>query len=171
MVHGKKGFERVLWACKNVLNDAVTWLFCDLRSAPYNLEKGRHSLSLIHHAALTSCSDSSPTPLTKHHATTMVCSPVKMLIKDVMIPPFVAPSAAAYDHRQSFEELSVEISEWLALVTLDSARIRSGDTIDPYLSRYEVPNLAEANSSNLVRVKWSGFLHGAWITSLLVACV
>lgn len=29
MVHGKKGFERILWAFKNVLNHAVTWLFYD----------------------------------------------------------------------------------------------------------------------------------------------
>ena len=27
MVHGKKGFERIIWAFKNVLNNAVTWLF------------------------------------------------------------------------------------------------------------------------------------------------
>ena len=30
MLHGKKGFERVVWAFKNVLTDAVTWLFHDL---------------------------------------------------------------------------------------------------------------------------------------------
>ena len=29
MVHGKKGFERVVWAFKNVLKNAVTWLFYD----------------------------------------------------------------------------------------------------------------------------------------------
>lgn len=29
MVHGKKGFERIVWAFKNVLNSAVTWLFYD----------------------------------------------------------------------------------------------------------------------------------------------
>ena len=27
MLHGKKGFERIVWAFKNVLNQAVTWLF------------------------------------------------------------------------------------------------------------------------------------------------
>lgn len=30
MVHGKKGFERVVWAAKNVLNTSVTWLFYDV---------------------------------------------------------------------------------------------------------------------------------------------
>jgi hypothetical protein len=30
MSHGKKGFERIVWAFKNVLNKAVSWLFHDL---------------------------------------------------------------------------------------------------------------------------------------------
>ncbi len=29
MLHGKKGFERIVWAFKNVLNSTVTWLFHD----------------------------------------------------------------------------------------------------------------------------------------------
>ena len=32
MLHGKKGFERLVWAFKNVLNHSVTWLFHDLTS-------------------------------------------------------------------------------------------------------------------------------------------
>jgi len=30
MVHGKKGFERIIWAFKNVLGTSVSWLFHDL---------------------------------------------------------------------------------------------------------------------------------------------
>lgn len=30
MLHGKKGFERIVWAFNNVLNSSVTWLFYDL---------------------------------------------------------------------------------------------------------------------------------------------
>lgn len=33
MLHGKKGFERVVWAAKNVLNRSLTWLFYDRRTA------------------------------------------------------------------------------------------------------------------------------------------
>jgi len=29
-LHGKKGFERVVWAARNVLASSVVWLFCDL---------------------------------------------------------------------------------------------------------------------------------------------
>ena len=32
MLHGKKGFDRILYAFKNVLDNPVTWLFCDMRS-------------------------------------------------------------------------------------------------------------------------------------------
>ncbi|KAJ8602918.1 hypothetical protein MRB53_042302 [Persea americana] len=31
MVRGKKGFQRVIWAFENVLNQSVTWLFVNLR--------------------------------------------------------------------------------------------------------------------------------------------
>jgi ribonuclease P/MRP protein subunit RPP40 len=30
MLHGKKGFDRLLYAFKNVLTQPVTWLFTDL---------------------------------------------------------------------------------------------------------------------------------------------
>ena len=30
MLHGKKGFERIVWAFKNVLNHSVAWLVHDL---------------------------------------------------------------------------------------------------------------------------------------------
>ena len=29
MQHGKKGFDRIVWAFKNVLSESVTWLFYD----------------------------------------------------------------------------------------------------------------------------------------------
>jgi ribonuclease P/MRP protein subunit RPP40 len=30
MLHGKKGFDRIVYAFKNVLTASVTWLFADL---------------------------------------------------------------------------------------------------------------------------------------------
>lgn len=29
MTHGKKGFDRLMYACKKVLNQQLTWLFCN----------------------------------------------------------------------------------------------------------------------------------------------
>ena len=33
MVRGKKGFERLLYACKHVLTESLTWLFHDCNAA------------------------------------------------------------------------------------------------------------------------------------------
>ena len=30
MRHGKKGFDKIVWAFKNVLSQPLDWLFCDL---------------------------------------------------------------------------------------------------------------------------------------------
>ena len=38
MLHGKKGFDRIVYAFKNVLTTPVTWLFNDLGTAGEGLE-------------------------------------------------------------------------------------------------------------------------------------
>lgn len=42
MLHGKKGFERIAWAFRNVLNASVTWLFCDLAAPGSLLREGQY---------------------------------------------------------------------------------------------------------------------------------
>lgn len=46
MLHGKKGFERIVWAFKNVLNKSLTWLFHDLDEKDDTTIDGK-SVSLI----------------------------------------------------------------------------------------------------------------------------
>jgi len=33
MLHGKKAFERLVWAAKNVLNRQLTWLFVNVEAS------------------------------------------------------------------------------------------------------------------------------------------
>lgn len=40
MLHGKKGFERIVGAFKNVLNHSVAWLFYDLGSETGGISQG-----------------------------------------------------------------------------------------------------------------------------------
>lgn len=40
MLHGKKGFERIVWAFRNVLTESVAWLFCDLTPESNGLANG-----------------------------------------------------------------------------------------------------------------------------------
>ena len=39
MLHGKKGFERIVWAFANVLTQSMAWLFYDLEDTP-GMDKG-----------------------------------------------------------------------------------------------------------------------------------
>lgn len=42
MLHGKKGFERIVWAFTNVLTQPMAWLFHDLESNS-GLDEGNHA--------------------------------------------------------------------------------------------------------------------------------
>ena len=67
-----------------------------------------------------------------------------------------------------FEDWAIEVHEWLGLVSLQSPRIREDDEIDPYLSRYSVPDLESAEPANLVTLRWSGFIPSHWIKGLFI---
>lgn len=41
MLHGKKGFERIVWACRNVLNSSLTWLLACDASTQKSLDRGK----------------------------------------------------------------------------------------------------------------------------------
>ena len=44
MLRGKKGFDRLAYACKNVLNKATTWLFINLAKSMYPMYQVLHIL-------------------------------------------------------------------------------------------------------------------------------
>jgi ribonuclease P/MRP protein subunit RPP40 len=41
MLHGKKGFQRIEWAFKNVLTQRVAWLFFDLGTESAGVSEGK----------------------------------------------------------------------------------------------------------------------------------
>lgn len=47
MLHGKKGFERIVWAFNNVLDQSVAWLFCDLSQGAKSMADGQFTLALV----------------------------------------------------------------------------------------------------------------------------
>ncbi|EEQ33446.1 putative ribonuclease P [Microsporum canis] len=149
MLHGKKGFERVVWAFKNVLNSSVTWLFSDLSK----------SSSLTDEDA----------PIRKYHPQIITCSPVESVMTKVLTPPFGSESLLPIKDRDSLRETCDELQEWLALASLGSERILENDSIDPYLSRYEVPLRNECKASNLVRVTWRGLMPSSWVMNLFIS--
>ncbi|KAI1376999.1 ribonuclease P 40kDa subunit [Hypoxylon crocopeplum] len=145
MLHGKKGFDRLVYACKNVLNTPVTWLFHNLSKTP------------------------APDPLSRHYPIQYTSHP---RITDGFFTkvPSLKPPLAILESRPrlDLDEFSTDIYEWLSLIRLESPRVTVDDNIDPYLSGYAVPgDPEEAQESKLCRISWRGFIPPKWTQQIL----
>ncbi|GJP94974.1 hypothetical protein CBS63078_3025 [Aspergillus niger] len=151
MLHGKKGFERIVWAFKNVLNQSVAWLFFDLTTSSGGVSEDDPSLK-------------------GNQPQIINCQPIFTEHSNILVPPL--PGAEITDESRGAAELEDhcnELSEWLAMVSLESPRVSAHDDVDPYLCRYSVPDLDNAKSTSLVSLKWQGLVPSRWIIELLVA--
>ncbi|GKZ99969.1 ribonuclease P protein subunit p40 [Aspergillus niger] len=151
MLHGKKGFERIVWAFKNVLNQSVAWLFFDLTTSSGGVSEDDPSLK-------------------GNQPQIINCQPILTEHSNIIVPPL--PGAEITDESRGAAELEDhcnELSEWLAMVSLESPRVSAHDDVDPYLCRYSVPDSDNAKSTSLVSLKWQGLVPSRWIIELLVA--
>ncbi|KAL7936423.1 ribonuclease P 40kDa subunit domain-containing protein [Trichoderma chlorosporum] len=122
MLHGRKRFDRLVYACKNVLNQSMTWLVCNGSSSAMSVDL-----------------------LQSLNAIEMTSSPILSTDTGIYQIPLRVPSTIlAQGDREALEYSATEMYEWLSLVRLESPRVEEGDTIDPYLSRYSPP---EADSA------------------------
>lgn len=154
MVHGKKGFERVVWAFKEVLNHSVTWLFYD-----YQSQGG----GVSHHPASSPTTTTEEAPIAVHHPLHFVVSPTITRFEGVKVPPLTTSAADPKD-----PDWALETHEWLGMVALQSPRVQASDEIDPYLCRYRVPDAEKAETYDLVSVEWKGFIPSEWVRDLFV---
>ncbi|MCJ1240112.1 hypothetical protein MMC14_008112 [Varicellaria rhodocarpa] len=148
MLHGKKGFERILWASKNVLNHSVTWLF-------YDFGGKNDSTSLT-----------ASQPIEKHHPITKVCEPRTVHLPSVLVPSMQKMHQSLLLPSIDIEETATDLLEWFDLILLESPRVRSNDSIDPYLCRYSVPE--SEGPRDMVKVTWQGFVPALWVRSLFL---
>ncbi|KAF1944540.1 hypothetical protein EJ02DRAFT_94956 [Clathrospora elynae] len=147
MKHGKSGFSRLEWACKNVLNQSLTWLFYNFNpSSAESLAEGKE-------------------PISKHAPWLHKMVPNAMRMGHIMVPKLsVSDLAGLYAG-----EDTLSLLEWLHMLSLESPRIGEGDRIDPHLSRYEVPNLGNGViSKTMVCVRWKGFIPPAFVRDLFI---
>jgi ribonucleases P/MRP protein subunit RPP40 len=153
MLHGKKGFDRIVYAFKNVLTTPVTWLFHDLGTAGMNLQT--FVVSMLTFQAIT------PGPLDAHFPVKQTASP--RLLQDIKVdlPSLKPPTDVDRTYGADLEDYAVELQEWLALILLESPRISPDDKIDPFLSRYAPPGDSHTNTK-LVKLTWQGFLSPTW---------
>ncbi|KAI1456353.1 ribonuclease P 40kDa subunit [Annulohypoxylon moriforme] len=146
MLHGKKGFDRLVYACKNVLNTPTTWLFHNLSKTPV------------------------PDPLSQHYPTKYTSNPIVSQGLSMKVPLLKPPPAiVSNQNRLDMEGFVTDVYEWLSLVRLDSPRVDAEDTIDPYLSCYAVPgDIENVRNEKLCRISWQGFMPPKWSQQTLV---
>jgi len=145
MEHGKKGFERIKWAFKNVLNESLAWLFVDMENE-----------------------DSSSGVIAALHPQIKELKPAISRVADT-VPPFVNDEETVHD--PLYEE---QLFEWLGLVALNSPRISQSDTVDSYLCRYALPDAFDAmedsalNTQSIVHLRWHGFASSIFVRHLWI---
>lgn len=152
MLHGKRGFERLVYAAKNVLNQSLTWLFCDL-DAEQDLTES--------------------SSLSQHHPTIVQGGPRYKVFEHVLSPPLSQVFSTLLDPTISDAfnaEASYELIEWLGLVVLQSPRVLHGDQIDPYLSRYAAPE-GSTEIGSLRIIEWQGLISARWLMRMLSSCM
>lgn len=137
MKHGKGGFSRLEWACKNVLDRSLTWLFYNFNpSSAEALAEGKEVIS-------------------RHAPGIHKTVPGTKKLPDTLVPRLVVGDLTGLYE----EEKSLGLLEWLQLLSLESPRANAKDDIDPHLSRYEVPDFGNGTmTANFVCIRWRGFI-------------
>ncbi|KAM3418975.1 hypothetical protein BST61_g4932 [Cercospora zeina] len=145
MVHGKRGFERLVWLSKNVLDQTVTWLIADL-------EAGR---------------ESAVTGLVAPFAPTLRRTPAALQkVQGALVPKW--PTELSNENYAD----AAELLEWISLATVPSPRVEQGDNVDPYLCRYQPPTgSGESESRDLVRLRWRGLVEPSFAQKILLSAL
>ncbi|KAK0743419.1 ribonuclease P 40kDa subunit-domain-containing protein [Schizothecium vesticola] len=147
MIHGKKGFDRLVYASKNALGAPVTWLFCNTSKTTLN-----------------------PDPVQQYSTTSQNPTPQISADIDAIQPSFQSAIASiASGDKDDLETYSTEIYEWLSLIRLESPRVHAGDQIDPFLSRYQVPE--GGTRAKVCKISWHGFISPSWCRQVLIDVV
>lgn len=144
MVRGRNAFDRAVWAFKNVLNETLTWLFYDLKPEASGLS-----------------------PIAAHQPIMRDAGPNVDQLPGVLVPGF--------PHTISEEDVDVpgDLLEWLTLAIMLSPRVLETDQLDPYLCRYQTPDLAGASPSvqTLWKFRWHGLLPARFAHKLVLVAL
>lgn len=152
MVQGTKGWERVVWACKNVLNWSLTWLFVDftVRGKKEMESNGGDATTTTTNSPTATMKEEGETPLQPFAPTLFTISPEIHKMSNVLVPIWPTPIQKVNNNIKKSSTTtptnptpdpiqSTELLEWISLAILGSPRITANDTMDSYLCRYSVP--------------------------------
>lgn len=114
--------------------------------------------------------DAENQPLQKHQPQMLECDMVRTLHRQVLVHPSLhTPPITETTPSEQVQEHWGALAEWLAMVSLESPRVDENDKVDPYLSRYSVPDVDNSCPSDLISLKWHGFINPQWATKLFIA--
>ncbi|EXJ77447.1 hypothetical protein A1O3_09673 [Capronia epimyces CBS 606.96] len=181
MLHGKKGFERLVWAAKNVLNSSLQWLFLDLNDDHAADVKGpiiTHHPTIMHDVAPTVKKIPNaliPSTLT---TTTNIMTPSTLTERTRSHPPPPTATSSSVPPEE-LQETMLDLFEYVDMLSLASPRVQATDHVDPFISRYQVPDVSgRGYTSNETRAQqpvtvmtWTGLISAQWVLDLLCAII
>ena len=98
----------------------------------------------------------------------MTCEPSETEHRQILTPAFSAIAQDLDDMPEGeLQEHLGSLLEWIAMVQINSPRVSKEDDVDPYLSRYSVPENCEP--FDLISVKWHGYISSRWVMKLFLA--
>jgi ribonucleases P/MRP protein subunit RPP40 len=105
-----------------------------------------------------------------HSPVVVSCSPEISPQIDVELPRLQPPEGHRDMYEDDFSDFSVEMYEWISLISLGSPRVDLNDRIDPFLSRYAPPAAGDQSLgiTKLVKINWKGFASSLWAHKVFV---
>jgi ribonuclease P/MRP protein subunit RPP40 len=153
MLAGKKGFDRILRAAETVFVGEISWLFYDVSAAGVVDEDATLGKETL-------------------------IKDIEMVTEDlgkVLVPNFQTQISKSANG----EDDLVELLEWISLAAIGSRRIQQGDLVDEIISRYEVPSISTASTTDttdqpstgtrtqdLTKTTFTGFMPSSFVSSI-----
>ncbi|KAI5249681.1 hypothetical protein E4T42_05195 [Aureobasidium subglaciale] len=141
MLAGKKGFERVVRAARDVFTGEISWLFYD--KSTFGVDAEDDSLGVNSH--------------------------VENVVPETMDMENVCTPHWPKDMGKKAQDDVMEVLEWLTLAAISSPRIQQADVVDEIISRYEPPK--ESSPQNITKTSFTGFLPARFVADAFAKAV
>lgn len=102
---------------------------------------------------------------------TRTCRPVVTRLESILVPSMELKVQPQDANSEDFEDASLELLEWLGMLSLQSPRLSSTDAINPYLCRYDLKERDGTTVSPVMKITWRGFFPAKWIHELYLECM
>ncbi len=159
MQHGKRGFDRLVYGCKNISDTPVNWICTQENPCKPCYPHPLPVLTMI----------LADTPITIGNLSYEKVLSRLDIAHHVKTHQVITPSMPSFrDNGPEGSDTAVELYEWISLVRLRSPRVLFNDDIDPYLSRYTVPSYPVGEMS-IGQISWNGLLSSSWVSNLTSA--